>query len=105
MERLKQHIAVAASLAELQAEKDQEKADKAARKKEEKQAQENKKKEAEKAEEERVESLLPSLKEDAEKGLEHVIKLKKPRLYDLLNYHFKDTTKGLKQKRLKNWLT
>ena len=46
--------------------------------------------------------MLPGLKEDVDKGLAHVVKLKKPRLLDLVKYHFKDDTKGLQQKKIKD---
>jgi hypothetical protein len=35
-------------------------------------------------------ALLPGLQEDVDKGLDHVVKLKKPRLLELVKYHFKD---------------
>ncbi len=38
---------------------------------------------------------MPGMKEDVEKGLEHVLKLNNGRQRDLLRYYFGDGTRGL----------
>ena len=49
-----------------------------------------------------MKALLPGLQEGVEKGLDHVVKLKRPRLLDLVKYHIKDYSKGLQQKKIKD---
>ncbi len=98
--KLKEHLELAAALADLQAEKEKEKAEAAAKKKAEAEEREAKKAESIRKEAQAKELLLPGLTDDVDKGMDHVLSLKNDRLKQILKYFFDE--KGLSSLRKKD---
>jgi len=97
LKKMQEHCELASSLAAVQAEKDSDKAESQAKKKTEIEKKAANKAAAEQKRQEEKEMLMPGFKEDVSKGLDHVMTLPKPRLFNLLKYFFEDKTKSLKQ--------
>jgi hypothetical protein len=83
-----------ASLATLNAEKDEKKRADAERKKTETAERAAKQKKHDEEEKAKRESIMPLLQVDVDKGLPHLVKLPKARLLDLLKYFYEDNMKG-----------
>jgi len=83
-----------------QSEIDTKKTDQAEKKKAEKEAREKKKSQASEDEKGKKARLHPELKDEVDKGLEHVLSLSKARLSDILKYFFDDQTKKVYQMKV-----